>query len=433
MAITAAERSTDLQARPAGLDSLYPAAAWELPVNPALPAPRLPAPPEERRNLTGYLDHYGPFILREFPVPGQVERIAAIDKAFPHGLYDLMLLVGRDDVLRTDVANTPDPVLAALLRAARGFIDFTTDATVQRTFGLVGSKLSIGWNHDPTRDRDNGQWWDKRLHLHLNCWTAAVQATVRPVRLAEIADTTTRRSLVDPVAHLAHRVMADALHGASLPTGCELLVPDLRRDAAQGLPVGLKLRLPGWRFVTTAPCRALLRCLHTTAATSYQALLTAFTGFGDAPALWSRPRLLPPAEVRLNLDALPWLSEASRSKLLHLRHVLRDVTDREMRFLADRPWVANRCLTLGGLSYNIALTSAQTVSADDLRDDGGLYLVMQFKLVSYIGSSPAIGGAVASVIDRTGGPVMTSADRERRAAFQRAYLDTLTPAFSTAA
>jgi hypothetical protein len=66
------------------LDDLYPAAAWELPVNPALPAPRLSSPPAERRNLSGYRDHYLPFILDELPVSGAIERIAIIDKAFPH-------------------------------------------------------------------------------------------------------------------------------------------------------------------------------------------------------------------------------------------------------------------------------------------------------------------------------------------------------------
>jgi hypothetical protein len=428
---TVSDQPASLSAPPrsATLDDLYPAAAWDLPVNPALPAPRLPAPPEERRNLTGYRDHYRPFILREFDVPGQVERIAAIDKAFPHSLYDLMLLVARDDVLRTDVSDTPDAVLAALLNAARGFADFTADATAQHAFGLAGGRLGIGWNHDPTTDRDNGQWWDKRLHLHLNCWPASVYAEAGPVRLGKIRDTTTRRSLIDPAAQLAHRVMADALHGSPLPAGCELLGPDLCRDAVDGLPIGLKLRLPGWPFVTTASCRALLRSLHATATAGYQALRIAFTGCSDPPKPWSRPHLLPPADVQANLGTLPWLSETSRAELTRLRHVLRDVTDREMRFFAEHPWVANRCLTLGGLSYNLAFFTPQTVD----QPGGDLYLVMQFKLVSYVGSSPAVGGAVASIIDRAGGPAMTSADREHRATFQRAYLDTLTPAFNAAA
>ncbi|MFD3760454.1 hypothetical protein [Streptomyces sp. NPDC058622] len=410
-----------VSARTATLDDLYPAAAWDLPVNPGLPAPRLPAPPEELPNLSGYREHYAPFILRELPVPGHAERLAAIDKAFPHSLYDLMLLVARDDVLRTHVGNTPDQVLAALLHAARSFTEFTKSPAARR-FGLAGFRLGIGWNCDPTVDRDNGQYWDKRLHLHLNCWPGAVCTSSRPVPLASITDVTVRRSLVDPIAHLAHQVMADALRTAPLPASCHMLEPDLARDAALGLPVGLKFRLPGVPFLTTADCRVLLRALHATAETTHRAVLTAFTGHADAPAPWQRPALLPPDTVRSNLTALPWLSHPAAADLLRLRAVLKDVTPAQLRLLASRPWIANRCLTLGGLSYNTSFFTPRPVSTGG-EDDW--YLVMQFKLVSYIGSSPAVGGAIASVIDRAHGPVMTPDDRARRADFQNAFLDHL--------
>ncbi|MGG8410496.1 hypothetical protein ACM614_30040 [Streptomyces sp. 12297] len=407
------------RARTATLDDLYPATAWDLPVNPGLPAPRLPHPPEERSNSGGYREHYGPFILRELPVTGHAERIAAIDKAFPHALYDLMLLVARDDVLRTHVGNTPDEVLATLLAGAYAFTEFTAGPAAAQRFGLAGGRLGIGWNCDPTVDRDNGQWWDKRLHLHLNCWPATVCTAARTVPLAGIEDITVRRSLVDPAAHLAHRVMSDALSGVVLPAGCRLLAPDLARDAALGLPVGLKLRLPDPAFLTTPECRALLRALHATAETAHRAVLTAFTGNTDAPAPWQRPALLPADTVRAQLAALPWLSTSSVTDLLRLRAALKNVTPAQLRLLQARPWVANRCLTLAGLSYNTAFVTPRPVRTGE----GDWYLVMQFKLVSYIGSSPAVGGAVASVIDRAHGPVMTAGDRARRAAFQRAFLD----------
>ncbi|MFE5709677.1 hypothetical protein ACFQ7J_02450 [Streptomyces sp. NPDC056501] len=407
-------------ARTATLDDLYPAAAWDLPVNPALPAPRLPEPPQELTNPGGYREHYGPFILRELPVAGHVERLAAIDKAFPHSLYDLMLLVARDDILRTHVGNTPDAVLAALLHAAYAFIEFTEGPTAVSRFGLADARLGIGWNSDPTIDRDNGQWRDKRLHLHLNCWPATVCAGARPVPLAAISDVTTRRSLIDPIAHLAHQVMADALRDAPLPPGCHILEPDLSRDAVLGLPVGLKLRLPGSTFLTTVGCRVLLRALHATAETAHRAVLTAFTGHTDAPTPWQRPALLPPDTVRDNLTALPWLSPTTAADLLRLRAVIKDVTPAQLRLLAERRWTANRCLTLGALSYNTAFFTPRPAGTSS---EGAWYLVMQFKLVSYIGSSPAVGGAVASVIDRAGGPVMTPDDRARRTDFQNAFLD----------
>ncbi|WP_051742495.1 hypothetical protein [Streptomyces xylophagus] len=408
------------------LDALYPSAALDLPVNPALQAPRLAAPPMERRNLGGYRDYYGPNILAEIPVPGAGERLAVIDKAWPHSLYDIMLLVARDDILRTSVGDTPPAVLTALMRACALFAEYVSTPKVMSEFGLAGSQTSIAWNHDRTVDRDNGQWWDKRLHLHLNCWPTPAHGN-RPVRLGAIADATTRRSLVDPVAYLAHHVILDALTDYSLPDGCVVLPPDPLRDHRERLPVGLKIRLPGgWQFVTTPQCRSLLRTLHQTATTTYRDLLLSFTGRAEPATDWRRPPLLPPPDVKRRLAGLRWLTPGSREELLRLRGALRDLADRELELLRRLPHVANRCMTLGGLSYNLAFHSPHPASWErSLSATPDLFLVMQFKLISYIGSSPAVHGAVASVIDRVGGPVMTDVDRALRHAFQTGYVSLL--------
>ncbi|MFB7675801.1 hypothetical protein ACFC26_30780 [Kitasatospora purpeofusca] len=68
----------------ATLDDLYPDGAMALPVDTALIAPRLAAPPAEQENRGGYRDHYGPFLIGEKPVGTEPETIALVDKAFPH-------------------------------------------------------------------------------------------------------------------------------------------------------------------------------------------------------------------------------------------------------------------------------------------------------------------------------------------------------------
>ena len=180
------------QERAGRLDHLYPAQAWELPVNPSLPAPRRAIPPAERRNLGTWRDYYHPNIAAELPVPGTPGTLAVIDKAFPHSLYDLMLLVADDDAPRSNVGDTPDRVLAALLRATAAFVRYLSDAAVLRGLGSDGrdgGQLGVGWNFDPTVDRDNGQWWDKRMHWHLNYWPASIRRAVRPVPLRSVTDT----------------------------------------------------------------------------------------------------------------------------------------------------------------------------------------------------------------------------------------------------
>uniref|UniRef100_UPI003F494379 hypothetical protein n=1 Tax=Streptomyces sp. CA-136453 TaxID=3240050 RepID=UPI003F494379 len=411
----------------ATLDSLYPPAAWQLPVNPALPAPRLPAPPVERQNHGDYREYYGRNVLAELDVAGRPERLAVINKAWPHSLFDVMLLVADPQTVHTGVGDTADPTLTALLHAAHTYVRFLSQPDTVRHFDLAGAQLVIGFNHDRTLDRDNGQWWDKTMHWHLNVWPRSVRTAVRPHRLVDIHDTTLRRSLVDPCAYLAHQVMADALARSPLPDGCRILPPDPTRDAARGLPVGLKVRLPHWRFTTTAACVTLLHTLHDTAEHTYAALRQAFTGSPAMCPAWQRPPLLPTPRVAEHLAALDWLSPAARHDLLRLRLVLRDVTDRELRLLAGRRDLANRSLTLGGLSYNLSLVTPDLIAAAPiLADTDELYLVMQLKLVSYVGHSPAVGGAVASTIDRHHGPLLTGPDRRTRHDFQHAYLHALT-------
>ncbi|MER6481415.1 hypothetical protein ACFFSH_35980 [Streptomyces filamentosus] len=390
-------------------------------MNPALPAPRLAAAPAERTNEGHYRAYYGPNVRAEYIVKGCADRVAVIDKAWPHTLSDVMLLVASDQGRRTSVEDAPDAVLAALLAGAVAYTDHVSDPETARAFGLDGGQLTIGWNHDRTLDRDNGQWWDKAMHWHLNLYPREVRAAVRTVPLGEIADVELRRSLVDPVAYLSQHVVRDALRSFTLPAGCRLLPISSHRDATRRLPVGFKLLLPGWPFLSTPECRHLLRALHQATEHAYRQVRHAFTGSPEPTPPWTRPALLPPDQVGEQLDRLTWLSPVSRNALMRLRSVLRDVTDRELHLLQERRSFANRCLTLADLSYNITLFTP-TLVGPGLPQSRSVILVMQFKLFSYVGHAPAVGGAVASVIDRHHGPVMDDALLARRRAFQDAYL-----------
>ncbi|MFB7500399.1 hypothetical protein ACFC09_37965 [Streptomyces sp. NPDC056161] len=402
-------------------DSLYPSSALALPVNPSLPAPRLPSPPVERSNEGNYRDYYGPNIRAEYAVDGcDADRVAVIDKAWPHTLPDIMLLVASDHGRRTNVEDTPDAVLATLLKGAVTYVGFVSEPETAQNFRLGGGQVTVGWNADGTLDRDNGQWWDKTMHWHLNLYPEPVRAAVRPVPLGDISDEGLRRSLVDPVAYLAQHVVRDALKQFVLPRGTRLLPISAHHDAARLLPVGLKLKLPGWHFLTTHEGRHLLRTLHQAADRAYRQVRRAFTGSPEPTPPWTRPTLLPPEQVSDQLGRLTWLSPVSRISLMRLRRVLRDVTDRELHLLRDHRAFANRCLTLADLSYNLTLLTPTPVGP--ALPEAPVFLVMQLKLFSYVGHAPAVGGAVASVIDRHNGPVMDEALLAQRRAFQDAYL-----------
>ncbi len=406
------------------LDDLYPQEVWELPVDPAFPAPRLATPPPERSNTIGYRDYYGSNLLAEIGIPGaEGGRIGVVDKAWPHSLYDVMLLPVQAGAC-SGVGDTPAGVLAGMLAAADAWVRFLSDAAVVGEYGLADYRATCGWNHDLTLDRDNGQWWDKTMHWHLNTW--APRSGRRPT-LRDVPDIGVRRSLVDPIAYLAHQVLLDAVYAYGLPSGCRPLTPDPRRDAEQHLPVGLKIDVGGWAALTGSEGAALLHALHDVATVTYKTIRGAFTGRSElASPAWERPGLLPVDQVAVNLARLSWLSEASFCGLLKLRAALKDVDERRMRLLAARPALANRFLTLGGVSYNLTYFTPQRLTADGrFAQAERVYLVLQAKLVSYVGHSPAAGNACASIIDRWQGPVMSDAEHARRRAFQLAYADVL--------
>lgn len=401
---------------------LYPASAMTLPVIPSLPMPRFAAPPPDVRNLSPhYRDHYGTNILREYPAGRSGDRLAFIDKAFPHSVYDMMLLatVGDDRVIASSVSDVPEAMLTALLRFCRQFVGYVDASSTRRRFDLDGAQLMIGTNHDPyTVDRDNGQWWDKRMHWHLNCWPAAAYRDASIVPLGEVDDLNRRRALVDPIAHLAAQVMRDASRTQPLPAGCHL-AGDADLSAAGG-PVGFKIALPDWDFLLDTACARLLVQLHEMATGAYAQLRECFTGSPAASPPWTRPGLLPPGQVAANLNNLTWLSEPGRQGLVMLRALLRDITAHEMALLRTNMDLANRCLTLAGLDYHLGFWSPARLGSS--RECPPVYLVMQFKLLSAIGSSPAIGGSVASILDRFRGPIMSAQQTRLRRQFQDGFL-----------
>ncbi len=416
-----------------GLDSLYPAAAFDLLVNPSLPAPRLACPPQERNNPdpTRYRDYYGPNIRHEISVPGQEERVAIIDKAWPHTINDVMLLVASDQYRHTNVDSVPDAVLDTLLQCALAYVDLVCASPPSQNDQVKGGRLTIGWNFDPTLDRDNGQWWDKTMHWHLNLYPPQVFTAESPMAFGDVTDSRVRRALIDPTAYLAAQVLSRALyqgadvalpgHRLILPAGCVGFDSSPHSDAHAHLPIGLKIRLPGWNFLTTQACRDLLRNLHQLMTSTYHHVRSALTSSARMGPAWTRPQLRPPAETKDHLSRLAWLDRDTREGLLHLHALLRDISPRQMDALQRNRDLASRFLTLAGLSYNITLTTRTPVGADLARIDD-LFLVVQVKLFSWVGHSPALGQSVAAIIDRHRGPIMDDSMLQHRAHLQREFV-----------
>ncbi|MFE2940111.1 hypothetical protein ACFXKG_13780 [Streptomyces sp. NPDC059255] len=403
---------------------LYPESTADLLVVDRLPAPAHPSPPPfaPHRGGTFFQCYRKEEVLGALPVEHSDDRLMLMDKAFPHSRYDLMLMVANDDVRNSPLDIDPR-TLQRITSLAASFVDHVSDTRAAEEFGLDWAAISIGYNHNRyTRDRDNAQWFDKRMHWHLICWPDEDVRKKKPKRLADVSSVREKRWLVDPIGFLGPDLLYAAVRKDSQFSWVGK--PDLERDRALRLPVGLKIALPnGWDFLRSGDCADWITRLHLRAEEAFRTVRSALTGSEDAPGLWMRPRILPAKETERRLRNIGWITPELRERLLVLRGLLRDVSAEEMlNFRAD-PSAANHRLSIADLDYHMGFcTPSQNQPGDRLRSANDVYMFMQFKLFSSPGPVPAVGGANAVTLERQHGPVMTTEQLDRRSAFQSAYV-----------
>lgn len=409
------------------LASLYPTTTDEVRVALRLPAPRLPNPPSGARNLGSAREFYGPAMLREVQV-ADGDRLAFIDKAFPHSRYDVMMLVS-DDEIRCAVTEVAPATKRLMLDVAASFVDYLSTPEVVREWDLGNGHLHVSFNYDrDTHDRENSMFYDKRFHLHLNYWPGRDLRDLDTVRWANITDTALRRRLIDPVADLASTVLHDKLGGKA--AGWPLLTPDAERDVRLGLPFGPKLRLPGWAALRDPGFPALLDELHRAADAAYRELFECLTGHQFQPMPWYRPPVLSVGEAVANLRRLEWLSTAGLDRVARLAGLLRDVPPAQMAAFRSDERERIRRMSLGGLDYAISLFSqSRNTDRQPLAAHPETYLVLQAKLFADIGGAglPSVDRVPLVRVDRSAGAVMTGGEIADRVGMRERFFDRYWP------
>lgn len=401
-------------------EALYPPAVMATRVVPAFRVPRFPDA-EQRRNEVEVRKFYGDRLLSEYQVPGTDDRLAVIDKLFPHSRYDAMILASNDE-MRSAVSDLAPASLAAVMQLAYGFVRHVSRPEVVARHDLADANLHLCFNFDrDTTDRDNAMFYDKRFHLHLNCWPARDLGSVDPVPFGSVTDPMIRRRLVDPIAALASVIICEAvgtkLHGFELRPALSPTPSD---------PVGLTVRLGSWSTLLDGAFHELLRALHDAADRCYRQIKEAFVGDAAPAAPWTRPSLLPLAVIEQKLESISWLTPGTRDHLLELASDLSDL-DLSMlpRMRQDRAFAARK-LSLNGLDYSIGFFSR---SVNDhggaILDADDVTLMMQCRLFGDVGGAglPPLENSAAVRLDRTHGPVMTEAEIADRTAFRQSFLD----------
>lgn len=310
-----------------------------------------------------------------------------------------------------------------MCRILHQFVDFLSQEEVLKAHQLAERRVHLCYNFDPhTVDRDNPMAYDKRFHVHLNCWQRSQLDRVTPVAFGSIPDPVRRRDLLDPLAYLGPRVCFDMLTGTA--AGLALMEPDPDRDLQMRLPVGLKVRLDDWQALGSPWLPELLRALHHGVVGVYAELRAAFTDGDATPVPWTRPSLLPAADIERRVKAMASLTEESKRLLVRLAEALRDVDDRTMAFFRRHRDLRSRCLALAGPAYSLGFYSPVVDDRDPcLLHQGPVYLVLQPKLFS------RLGGAGLAYLDefpavrvRRGARRLSGAEEWARTQFQQDFL-----------
>ncbi|MGC5331454.1 hypothetical protein [Micromonospora sp. DT62] len=393
-------------------------------VSESLPAPMLPNVEHHitGRNTVTVQEYYLETLLAEMTVTeGGGERLAFVNKSFPHSRYDMMVLASSD-VPHCAVTDMRRKTLDTVFALARRFVSFVSRPDVSARYGLDGGHFHLAFNFNrETIDRENSMFYDKRFHLHLNYWPARDVTPSPPRRLGEIRNAVLRRRLLDPISFLAPQVLHDKLGGKVGPLA--LLEPSAERDVAQQLPPGVKVRLAGWDQLDDGTLAQVLTELHTAADEAYREIFECVTGTPFRAEPWWRPTIRPLPAVSAALDGVSWLSPESRQGLLDLVRSLRNTTPDAIEAIkaSERRQVGE--LAVASLDYSVSVLSASPRDLPlDQRSD--IYLVVHFKLFSDIGGAGLtwLPGVPIVRVNRSSDNLLSAEEVAQRRAFQDDFL-----------
>jgi len=243
---------------------------------------------------------------------GHDDGYVLVDKATPHGLYEVMVM------------SATWGVLAGLHQHSRRFhaafgalvVAFVAHC---RQYGLYPT---VGWSYDPdTHDRESIQG-EKRFHAHLigrsHDELAFIGAHAKP---AARCSATRRRRICEEASVIGALVVGDLLKPRSLGA-VELVAPLSSATATISVQVRLK---DGWAAFARPSLFADLACLHVTFQRAYTAVVGACAV--GAAGRWQRPRVQVDPE-RLAALGLA-LGPSARAALGHYLRALRpEVLDR---------------------------------------------------------------------------------------------------------
>lgn len=370
--------------------------------------------------------------------PQQGDRLALIDKASPHALFDLMLTEVSPPTRGRAAKSSPSsvaPVTGRVLwQTAANFRRFIAEPAVRRAFELDNGWLQLALNCDPTADRESVQAL-KQFHLHLIYWRAPELQQLQKVEcFKDQRDPYLARQCLDPISFLAPMLVEDCLADLDLgPSGATWLPADAAATCTGKRPLGSLLLLPSWDQLAAPAFERLISGLNQRLNETASTLLQALTGAEQPPAPWHRHALLPSDQIAANLQQLG-LRPGVGADLLVLAQRLHDLSAAVAGYLRHRS-AARRmhCMTLNQPCYSLSLSPMDAQGRSTAAAEGPLLLAIQLKLFSGIGGAGLVSlPGIPSVRVVRGQGQFSEADWLRRADFQRRFAAYNSEALSSA-
>ena len=416
------------------LEALYPEELKDLPV--AWDQVKIPGPPGPYR-LSGSegdsilaKDRFRRRTIQAFNLypagaadEGHTDRLAFIDKAIPHSLYDLMCTEASDAVKAT-VSDISRQTGRAVCQSAYNFVSFLSRPETFQTYDLAGGQLHLAVNCDPnTLDRESVQA-SKRFHMHFLYWRRQELKLLQGVACnRRQTRKLLRQRMLDPLFILGPAMIHERLHEENFRYEGMRLIP-FRPDEimVQGMTPGCLIRLDTWGRLKTEAFTQCINHIHCCIKATSRQLQHAFTGQSQPPDPWQRHALLPYPVIVDNIGKLSFSRRPSEG-LVHLARVLRNISPQLMNYLKRRSGHRIRHLVLNNPCYTLNLYSPDEHQIDrPLIESKAVYLSIQVKLLSAIGGAGLLclkGVPIVRIVREQG--EFSAESWSTRARFQRDY------------
>ena len=303
-------------------------------------------------------------------------RLAIVDKASPHVVTEAMIAVFG---LKNNVLSFSDAthnVGRQILKWMHGYVQFATGVTTTEQFGTHESFIRIGINIDHETS-DRGSLQGVRL-LHPHCITFPTipegERAMMPLDFSrpngEIA------SIIDPLAKLGPAILQEHFKAGVFSDSVYAHFSEAAPDEPGMMPLAFNLRMKhSWDTLLSDTATIALADLDATMNNVYKRIRSAVVNEDTLPIdPWQRYTLRPPETREQNIATLPVLSEKTKSDLMALVSILRNVDPRKMTLLknaraAGAVSIAERFLSYRGLAYSLCLYSPGTVTDIQLQSN----------------------------------------------------------------